>query len=383
MSTELHRKAKEDIMISRIVCTLAVTCALVAAAGTASASASNTEVADLNEDMLEFLNAARVLNDNTDRFYISDMAVQQITRQWGHWNDEWLQDPETSNLIGSCYTRFIFAHYYLNNPSWVEWGIIELATLLPAYKSHVDTSTALSYGEQLQFIEDDWLDKFAECNTFNELIPLKKLVDNPIQFKVRSGILSDEDKYVLRTAERFLNRRLNENAQYTYFYTPRGEYQIYDRKQLVFPKEFSATGDTAQFIYLTPNYRFNFQPVVQVFSDTGVFYDTLSPSEFELVRIDEGRLFEFENLEFGRYLLGVKPPYSLVDKHPNKLIIPKEEFGSDYLQEDSELFDKTEYEVIIVGDNETLLYPHVEKVARLQDDSDGSQKKDKKKRKKK
>jgi hypothetical protein len=198
-------------------------------------------------------------------------------------------------------------------------------------------------------------------------------------FKVRSGILGDEDKYVLRTAERFLNRQLCDNAQYTYFYTPHGEYQIYDRKEYVFPKEFSATGDTAQFIYLTPNYSFNFQPVVQVFSDTAIYYDTLSPSEFELVRIDEGRLFEFENLEFGRYLLSVKPPYSLVDKHPNKLIIPKEEFGSDYLLKDSELFDKTEYEVIIVSDGETLMYPNVEKVDRVQDDD----KKDKKKKKKK
>jgi hypothetical protein len=371
----LRRRAKEDIMTLKITCTLPVIVALLLSVGASTAAASKQEIADLNEDMLEFLNAARVLNDPADRFYISDMAVQQIWRLWELWRTERPRDAETSNLIGSCYTRFIFTHYYMNNPSWVEWGINELATYLPAYKSYVDTSTALSYGEQLEFVESDWMDKFAECNVFNELVPLKKLADNPIEFKMRSGILGDEDKYVLRTAERFLNRRLNQNAQYTFFYAPKGEYQIYDRNNYVFPKEFSATGDTAEFIYLTPNYSFNFEPVVQVFSDTGIYYDTLSPSEFELVRIDEGRLFEFENLEFGRYLFKVKPPYSLVDKYPNKLIIPKEEFGSDYLMKDSELFDKSEYDVMIVANGATLLYPNIEKVVKL---DDGKKKKKKK-----
>ena len=367
-------------MTAKLVYTSIIALALTTILGAGSGIASIRETADLNEDMLEFLNAARTLDDYEDRLYISEMSAQEMYKQWTLWKNKPQQDVDMNNHIGSCYTRFIFTHYYLNSPSWAEWGINELETMLPAYKAYVDTMTALSYGEQLQFIEHDWLDKFAQCNTFNELIPLKKLVDNPIEFKVRSGILSEEDKYVLRTAELFLNRRLNENAQYTYFYTPRGEYQIYDRMEYVFPKEFSATGDTAQFIYLTLNYSFNFKPVVQVFSDSGIYYDTLSPSEFELVRIDEGRLFEFDNLEFGRYLFNVKPPYCLVDKHPNKLIIPKEEFGSDYLQQDSELFDKTEYEVIIVADRETFLYPNIEKVVKLDDQEDS--KKGKKKKKK-
>jgi hypothetical protein len=349
-------------MNSRIIFAIIVAFTALFVSFCESGFASKREIYDLNDDMMEFLKAARTLTDHGDRFYISDMAVQEMRKQWSLWKNEPQLDPEISDVIGSCYTSFIFTQYYLNNPSWVEWGIIELGTMLPAYKANIDTTTALTYGEQLKFIEEEWITKFAQCNAFNELIPLKKLVDNPIRFKRRSGIMSDEDKYVVRTAERFLNRQLNDNHHYTYFYTPKGEYQIYDDKGLVFPKEFSAVGDTAQFIYLTPNYRFNFRPVVQIFTETEVIYDTLSPSEFELVRIDEGRIFEFDNLEFGRYLFKVKQPYSLVDKHPNKLIIPKQGFGDDYLQTDSELFDKTEYEVLIVADGETFLYPHIEMV---------------------
>jgi len=312
--------------------------------------------------MQQYLEASRLLPEANDRIFISEMAVQNINKQWVLWNGAPLKDESWNSTMGSSYTYFILLQYYLDNPSWVEWGLNELETLLPSYKALIDTSTTLSYGEQLAFIEEEWIQKFAECNAFSELVSLKKLTDNPIQLVVRQGCYSDEDKYVLRTAELFLNRQLLAHRQYFYFYVPIGDYQISDKKGNLFPKEFSATGDTAQFVYLTPNYSFNFVPVVQVFSEDGVYYDTLSPSEFELIRLDEGRAYEFNNLEFGRYEFRVKPPYKLVDRYPNKLIIPKEEFGSDYLVKHSELFDKDKYDKVIIANGDALVYTKVEKV---------------------
>lgn len=342
-----------------------------------AANGANQEMVDLNADMQEYLEASKLLSDPADRFFISDMAVQNMYKQWAIWNNSSIKAEAINNLLGSSYTRFIILHYHLNNPSWAEWGLVELETLLPAYKAYIDTTTELSYGEQLEYIHDEWLERFASCNAFNELVPLKKLVDNPINLKIRQGCYSDEDKYVLRTAEQYLNRRLIEKKEYFYFYVPIGEYQISDGKSYLFPKEFSATGDSSQFVYLTPNYSFDFVPVVQVFSDTAIYYDTLSPSEFELVRLDEGRMFEFENLEFGRYQFSVKPPYKIVDRYPNKLVIPKEEFGADYMERRSELFAKDAYDNVIIANGSNYVYPYVEKVEPSSSTDDDKKKKKK------
>jgi hypothetical protein len=343
------------------------------------ANGASQEMVDLNADMQEYLEASRLLSDPDDRFYISDMAVQNIYKQWAIWSSSPYRDESLSNLLGSSYTRFIVLHYHLNNPSWVEWGLIELETLLPSYKAYIDSTTELSYGEQLQYIHDEWLEKFATCNAFNELVPLKKLVDNPIDLQIRIGCYGDEDRYVLRTAELYLNRRLIEQKEYFYFYVPPGEYQISDARSYLFPKVFTANADSSQFVYLTPNYKFNFVPVAQVFSDTGVYYDTLSPSEFELIRLDEGRMFEFCDLEFGRYQFRVKPPYKIVDPYPNKLIIPKEEFGADYMQLRSELFDKDAYDDIIIANGADFVYPYVERVEQPSTPADDDKKRKKKK----
>ena len=364
VSMALARRTKEVAMVVRAfkTCLFALVFLAVVCSLSSSVYASSREMTDLNLDLQQYLEAARLHSEPNDRIFISEMAVQNIRKQWVLWSSTPLRDENWNSLMGSSYTRFILLQYHLDNPSWVEWGLTELETLLPSYKAYIDSSTTLSYGEQLAFIEEEWMGKFAECNAFNELVPLKKLTDNPIDLIVRKGCYSDEDKYVLRTAELFLNRQLLENRQYFYFYVPIGEYQISDRKANLFPKEFSATGDSAQFVYLTPNYSFNFVPVVQVFSEDGVYFDTLSPSEFELVRLDEGRAFEFENLEFGRYQFRVKPPYKLVDGYPNKLIIPKEEFGSNYLDRHSELFDKDKYDKVIISNGESLVYTKVEMV---------------------
>ena len=333
----------------------------LAALLSASAFANNQEIVDLNEDMQEFLEVSKVLNTDVDRLFISDMAVQNIDRQWAIWFYSGEKGELYDQMLGSSYARFVILHYNLNSPSWAWWGLTELETLLPSYRAFVDSSTDLTYREQLNFIQKDWIYKFATCNAFNELVPEKKLVDNPVELKLRQGWLSEEDKYVIRTAERYLNRRLKEKREFFYFYVPPGEYQIYDQKNYIFSKEFTAGLDSSQFLYLTTNYSFNFVPVATVYSESGVHYDTLSPSDFELVRLDEGRIFDFKNVEFGRYCFSVKPPYKIVDRYANKLIIPKEEFGSNYLERDSELFNKTAYDQIMLDSSKDYVYTLIER----------------------
>jgi hypothetical protein len=349
----------------------------------AVANANTSELEDLNADMEEYLNASKHLNQDTDRLFISDMAVQNIYRQWNIWFYSDNRVERMDQLLGSSYTKFVILHYYLNSPSWVEWGMNELETVLPSYEAHIDTTTELSYGEQLHFIETEWMYKFATCNAFNVLVPIKKIMDNPIELKLRQGFLSDEQKYVVRTAERYLNRRLKEEKEFFYFYVPPGEYQVFDQKTYIYPKEFTAGTDTSQFIYLTTNHQFNFVPVVKIFSEDGVTYDTLTPSDFELVRMDEGRIFDFQGLEFGRYLFNVKPPYKIVDRYPNKLIIPKEEFGNNYLDRHSELFDKAAYDQLIIESNKDFVYTNIEllKQAGMSTSGDNDDKKDDKKNK--
>jgi hypothetical protein len=76
--------------------------------------------------------------------------------------------------------------------------------------------------------------------------------------------------------------------------------------------------------------------------------------------MDEGRIYDFHGLEFGRYYFNVKPPYKIVDRYPNKLIIPKEEFGNNYLQKHSELFDKAAYDQLIIDSNKDFVYSKIE-----------------------
>lgn len=322
--------------------------------------ANNQELADLNQDMQEFVDASKLLNTDVDRLYLSDMAVQNIDRQWAIWFYSSDKNELNDQMLGSSYARFVLMHYNLNSPSWAWWGLTELETLLPSYRAYIDSSTDLSYREQLNFVQKNWIYKFATCNAFNELIPEKKLLDNPVELKLRQGWLSEEDKYVIHTAERYLNRRLKEKKEFFYFYVPVGEYQVFDRKNYIFPKEFTAGLDSSQFLYLTTNYSFNFVPVATIYSESGVTYDTLSPSDFELVRLDEGRVFDFKNVEFGRYCFSVKPPYKIVDRYANKLIIPKEEFGSNYLERDSELFNKLAYDQVILDSEKDFVYTLIE-----------------------
>lgn len=328
----------------------------------ATSYASTLEISDLNQDMQDILEASRMLPSDAERLFLSDMAVQCIYKQWANWFYSPEKGETYDQMLGSSYARFVILHYNLDSPSWAWWGLTELKTLLPSYRAYIDTSSDMSYRDQLRFIEKEWIYKFATCNAFNELIPEKKLLDNPVELKLREGWLTDEQKYVVRTAERYLNRRIKEKREFFYFYLPAGEYQVSDAKNYVFSKEFTADTDSAQFIYFTTNYSFNFVPVAKVYTESGVRYDTLSTSDFELIRMDEGRIFDFRNVEFGRYLFKVKAPYKIVDRYANKLIIPKEEFGSNYLERDSELFDKAAFDPIILESGKDFVYSLIEKV---------------------
>ena len=110
---------------------LAVVCSL-----SSSVYASNREMADLNLDLQQYLEAARLHSEPNDRIFISEMAVQNIYKQWVLWSSTPLRDENWNSLMGSSYTRVILLQYHLDNPSWVEWGLTELETLLPSYKAY-------------------------------------------------------------------------------------------------------------------------------------------------------------------------------------------------------------------------------------------------------
>ena len=323
---------------------------------------SYQEMKDLSEDLDAYMSSAKQIFDDADRFYISQLAVQNIYKQNAIWRSSFTKDEMINDLFSESLVKFVFTHYYLNNPNWVDWGFWNLETFYPSYTAYIDTATDMTYGECMSFVKNNWLADFAKCNSFNELVSAKKLEDNPLHLQVRMGLHSEEDRYVLKCAEDYMNHRMEENREWFTMFIPEGEYQIKDDKRWVFPKEFSASKDSAQFIYFTPNFSFDFVPIAQVFSDDGVTYDTLSPTEFELVRINEGRLAEFDSLEFGRYEFNVKPPYKIIDKYPNKLIIPKEAFGADYMDRESTVFNKHAYDKVTVGNRQKLIYTNIELV---------------------
>jgi len=323
---------------------------------------NNQEMKDLSEDLDAYMSSAKAIYADADRFYISQLAVQNIYKQKAIWRSAFQKDELINDLFSESLVKFVFTHYYLNNPNWVDWGFWNLETFYPSYTAYIDTASDMTYGECISFVKNNWLTDFSKCNSFNELVSAKKLEDNPLALVVRMGLHSEEDRYVLKCAEDYMNHWMSENKEWFTLFIPEGEYQIGDEKDWVFHKEFSASKDSAQFIYFTPNFSFDFIPIAQVFSDDGVTYDTLSPNEFELIRINEGRLAQFDSLEFGRYEFRVKPPYKIVDKYPNKLIIPKEAFGADYMDRESTMFNKYAYDKVTIGNRQKLIYTNIEMV---------------------
>lgn len=320
------------------------------------------EMKDLNTDLDAYMEYARISFEPADRYYLSKVAVQNIYKQKAIWRSAEHKNELINDVLSESLVKFIFVNYYLDNPNWVDWGFWNLETFYPSYTAYIDSSTDKTYGECMSFVKDNWLASFAKCNSFNELVPAKKLEDNWISVNVRQGVHSVDDMYLIQCAEEYINHWMSEQKEWFTFFLPQGQYQIGDQHDWIFPKEFDASTDSAQFIYFTPNYSFDLIPVAQVFSDQGITYDTLSPTEFELVRINEGRLAVFDSLEFGRYEFRVKPPYKIVDKYPNKLIIPKEAFGKDYMDKESAMFNKHAYDRITVGNGQKYIYTKIEMV---------------------
>jgi len=320
------------------------------------------EIQDLNDDLDSYMQSAKKAYSTADRQYITKLSVQNIYDQLAIWRSQWKKNELINDILSKSLVKFVFVNYYLSNPNWVDWGFWNLETFYPSYAAYIDSSTDKTFGECMSFVKNNWLPSFSKCTAFNELVSAKKLEDNRLTLIVRAGIHSEEDKYTIRCAEDFLNHSMSEHREWFTFWIPKGDYQITDQKANVFPKEFSASTDSAQFVYFTPNYSFDFIPVAQIFSETEIVYDTLSPNEFELIRINEGRIAEFENLEFGRYEFRVKPPYKIVDKYPNKLIIPKEAFGADYMDRESALFNKRAYDKLTIGNGQKVIYTKVEMV---------------------
>jgi len=323
---------------------------------------SYQEMQDLNEDLDAYMTSARKSYSDADRYYISKLAVQNIYKQKAIWRSAREKNEMINDLLSESLVKFVFTHYYLDNPNWVDWGFWNLETFYPSYTAYIDSSTDMSYGECISFVKNNWLTGFSKCNSFNELVSAKNLEDNQLSIEIRGGVYSDEDKYVLNCAEDYMNHWMSEHKEWFTFFLPNGEYQLADEKGNLFPKEFDACSDSAQFIYFTPNYSFDLIPVAKVYSDDGITYDTLSPNDFELVRVNEGRLAQFESLEFGRYEFKVKPPYKIVDKFTSKLIIPKEAFGLDYMEKESTMFDKKAYDKVTIGNRQKMIYTKIERV---------------------
>jgi hypothetical protein len=349
-------------MIPKIICTAIAILLLPALLAAQWDESSYEEIQDLNTDLDAYMSYARITYDPADRHYLSNVAVQNIYKQKAIWRSAERKNELINDILSESLVKFIFVNYYLDNPNWVDWGFWNLETFYPSYTAYIDTSTDKTYGECMSFLKENWLASFAKCNSFNELVPAKKLEDNWISVNVRQGIHSNDDMYLINCAEDYINHWMSEHREWFTFFLPQGQYQLGDEQGWIFPKEFDAAVDSAQFIYFTPNYSFDFVPVAQVFADDGITYDTLSPTEFELVRINEGRLAEFESLEFGRYEFRVKPPYKIVDKYPNKLIIPKEAFGEDYMDKESTMFNKHAYDKVTVGNRQQLIYTKIERV---------------------
>jgi len=323
---------------------------------------SQQEMRDLNADLDAYMAYARRADSDQDRHYISQVAVQNIYKQMAIWRSAVTKNELVNDILSESLVKFVFIHYYVGNPNWVDWGFWNLETFYPSYTAYIDSSTDMTYGQCISFVKNNWLASFAKCNGFNELVPAKKLEDNPLALIVRSGVHGGEENYVIRCAENYVNHWMSDRKEWFTFFLPEGEYQISDRQGFVFPKEFYASTDSAQFIYFTPNYSFDFLPVAKVYSETGMSYDTLSVTDFELVRINEGGIAKFDSLEFGRYEFRVKPPYKLVDKYPQKLIIPKEAFGADYMDRESAMFNKLAYDKITIGNGQTFIYDNIELV---------------------
>ncbi len=325
------------------------------------------EIKDLNQDLDEYLMLAKQRDFGFYSEIINDMAVQNLYRQRAIWKESRFLDDSIGDVYTRSLIKFININFFLNNPNWADFGLLNLETLDSFYTAYIDTSTDATFGECLSFIKHQWLETFAQINTFNELLGPDELRNDRVTLLPMERFLSYEDSLLIMRAENYIKHWMNGDyrewfsvyredrqvfpKEWFTFFIPEGKYKFSDTESKMYPKEFNAVvagRDEAQFLYLTLSDCFDFVPIATIYSKNGITYDTLSAQDVELIKLKETRVDNLNNLEFGRYYIRVNPPYELIDNNRIKLFIPKWAFGQPYAQKYAAIFDEYAAELVKV-----------------------------------
>jgi hypothetical protein len=325
------------------------------------------EIKDLGKDLNEYLTLAKQRDFGFYSGIITDMAVQNLYRQRAIWKDSRFQDDSIKDVYTQSLIKFINVNFYLGNPNWADFGLLNLETLDSFYTAYIDTSSDKTHGECLSFIKHQWLETFAQINTFNELLGPDELRDNRVTLLPMERFISYEDSLLIMRAEDYIKHWMSGNHQEWFsvyredrqvfpkewftFFIPEGKYKFIDTESKMYPKEFDAvvaSRDEAQFLYLTLSECFDFVPIATIYSKDGITCDTLGAQDFEMIKLKEGRVDKLSDLEFGRYYIRVNPPYELVDNNRIKMFIPKWAFGQPYAEKYKAVFDEHAAELIKV-----------------------------------
>jgi hypothetical protein len=325
------------------------------------------EIKDLNKDLDEYLTLAKQRDFGFYSEIITNMAVQNLYRQRAIWKESHFQDDSIRDVYTQSLIKFINVAFYLENPNWADFGLLNLETLDSFYTAYIDTSSDKTYGECLSFIKHQWLETFAQINTFNELLGPDELRNNRITLLSMDRFLSYEDSLLIMRAENYIKHWMNGDYRQWFsvyredqqvfpkewftFFIPEGKYKFVDIESKMYPKGFDAviaSRDEAQFLYLTLNDCFDFVPIATIYSKDGITFDTLGAQDFEMIKLKEGRVDKLDNLEFGRYYIRVNPPYQLIDSNRVKLFIPKWAYGQEYAKKYEAVFDEHAAELVKV-----------------------------------
>ena len=325
------------------------------------------EIKDLNKDLDEYLTLAKQRDFGFYSEIITDMAVQNLYRQRAIWKDSRFQDDSIKDVYTQSLMKFINVNFYLDNPNWADFGLLNLETLDSFYTVYIDTSSDKTHGECLSFIKHQWLETFAQINTFNELLGPDELRNNRVTLLPMERFISYEDSLMIMRAESYIKHWMNGNypewfsvyrkdiqvfpKEWFTFFIPEGKYKFVDDSSKMYPKEFDAvvaSRDEAQFLYLSLSECFDFVPIATIYSKNGITYDTLGAQDFEMIKLKEGRVDKLSDLEFGRYYIRVNPPYELIDNKRIKMFIPKRAYGGPDAEKYEAVFDEYASELVKV-----------------------------------
>lgn len=350
------------------------------------AEAKQREMLHLKQDLEEYRAVAPNYVDPVDKQFLSDLALQTIYKEWALWfNSE--RTAELNDVMAGAYAQFVLIQWDIRNPTRTAWGLGAFWTHDSLYMAHEDTGVVATLREKMNQVKKEMLPAYGGFSVFNELIPGHEFEGTHVSILPTDGPHDAHDRYVISAAEKDLNRWLREGVSPFPIYLPLGKYDIVSESGVMFTKSIEPRLDSLQFIYLTPNVSFTFEPwatVVDTVRDTS-YVELLDTVWFELIRIgedkdweqyrssiDKQRISDFDQVEYGRYLFRVKPPYRLVDNHPSKLILPIDDFGPGYLERENELFDKKSYqtsqgihEILRVRPGEKLIYAQIERTLPL------------------